>query len=85
MPVPEHELVAHRVLREWMARDDGPWEVIHSSLDRYLDELAAGKRVAEQIGQALAEKFGKARHASARGTRLFEPRLVRPSVAPSMP
>ena len=28
---------------------------------------------------------GKARDASVRGMRLFEPRLVRPSVAPSMP
>ena len=73
-------------LRYWLSEHDV--EVVDQTMQDFfgdLDEFAAGKRVADQIGQALAEKFGKARHASARGTRLFEPRLVRPSVAPSMP
>jgi hypothetical protein len=49
-----------------------------------LDEFATGKRFADQIALALAAKFGTARSKS-RGTRLFEPRLVKASAAPSMP
>lgn len=73
-------------LRYWLSEHD--IEVVDRTMQDFfgdLDEFAAGRRVADQVGQALAEKFGKARHASVRGTRLFEPRLVRPSVAPSMP
>jgi hypothetical protein len=73
-------------LRYWLSEHD--IEVVDRTMQDYfgdLDEFAAGKRVAEQTGQALAEKFGKARHLRVRGTRLFEPRLVRSLGAPSMP
>jgi hypothetical protein len=73
-------------LRYWLSEHDV--EVVDRTMQDFfgdLDEFAAGRRVADQIGQALAQKFGKARDASVRGMRLFEPRLVRPSVAPSMP
>jgi hypothetical protein len=71
-------------LRYWLTEHDV--EVVDRTMQDFfgdLDEFAAGKRIADQVGQALAEKFGRARHASVRGTRLFEPRLVRPSLAPS--
>jgi len=64
-------------LRYWLGEHD--IEVVDRTMQDFfgdLDEFAAGKRVADQIGRALAEKFGKARHVRARGMRLFEPRLI---------
>jgi hypothetical protein len=69
-------------LRCWLSDHD--IELGDRAMQEYygdVDEFAAGKRFADQIGQALAEKFGKSR-ATMRGRRLFEPRLVKESAAP---
>jgi hypothetical protein len=47
-----------------------------------IDETAAGKRIADVISRALANKFQRQGHAFP-GGRLFEPRLVRSRSAPS--
>jgi hypothetical protein len=72
-------------LRYWLSDHDVE-TADRATQEQYgdLDAFATGKRFADQIGLALAEKFGKTR-SKARGTRLFEPRLVKASVAPSMP
>lgn len=49
------------------------------------DELAAGKRVADLIADALATKFRAIGHPNARALRLFEPRLVQATAAPASP
>ncbi|HEY6125390.1 MAG TPA: hypothetical protein VIV63_12125 [Steroidobacteraceae bacterium] len=67
-------------LRCWLGERD--IEVVDRTVREYygdLDEFAAGKRVAAQIGEAMAEKFGKATQSKVRGVRLFEPRLVSPA------
>jgi len=46
-----------------------------------IDDFAAGKRIADLVRNALAEKFGRGR-ATMRNARLFRPRLVN---APLMP
>jgi hypothetical protein len=64
-------------LRFWLGEHD--IEVVdRATQDFYgdLDGFAAGRRVADKIGQALAAKFGNAGRSRMRGTRLFEPRLV---------
>jgi hypothetical protein len=71
-------------LRYWLSEHDV--EVVDQVIREYygdLDEFAAGKRIAAQIGEAMTQKFGKAKRSKARGMRLFEPRLVKakPSMA----
>ena len=64
-------------LRYWLSDHD--IEVVDRTIQDYygdLDEFAAGKRVADQVGQALATKFGDTGRSSMRGARLFQPRLV---------
>jgi hypothetical protein len=64
-------------LRYWLSEHD--IEVAdRDTQDHYgdLDEFAAGKRIADQVGHALAAKFGNRGRSKLRGTRLFEPRLV---------
>jgi hypothetical protein len=85
-----HDLPGHvrrdESLRYWLSEQD--IEVVdRTAQDQWgdLDEFAAGKRIAHQISHALANKFRNAGCYGARGTRLFEPRLVCASAAPSMP
>ena len=85
-----HDLPCHvrlgESLRFWLSEQD--IEVLDRMIQEYygdLDEFAAGKRVAEQVAQALAEKYGKAKRSKAPGKRLFEPRLVGVSAAPHAP
>jgi hypothetical protein len=64
-------------LRYWLSEHD--IEVAdRTSREQYgdLDEFAAGKRIADLVSQALAEKFGSAGRSRMHGARLFEPRLV---------
>ncbi len=73
-------------LRFWLGEHD--IEVLDRMIQEYycdLDEFAAGKRVAAQVGQALAEKYARTKRSKAPGMRLFEPRLVKVSAAPSTP
>lgn len=65
-------------LRYWLSDHD--IELADRAMLEYsgdLDEFAMGRRFANQIGLALALKFGKT-SSKVRGTRLFEPRLVMP-------
>ena len=85
-----HDLPAYlrrdESLRFWLGEHD--IEVLDRTIQEYygdLDEFAAGKRVAELIGRALAEKYGNAKRSNAPGMRLFKPRLVGVSAAPSTP
>lgn len=78
-----HDLPSHvrrdETLRYWLSEHD--IEVAdRTTQDFYgdLDEFAAGKRIAEHLGHALALKFGGTGQSSARRTRLFQPRLVMP-------
>ena len=50
-----------------------------------VDEFASGKRIADRMNAALAQKFGGRGASKARVSSVFEPRLVRASAAPSMP
>lgn len=73
-------------LRYWLSEHD--IEVLDRPIQAYYgdpDEFAAGKRIAAQVGHALQEKFGRAKHAKGAGMRLFQPRLVERSASPSMP
>ena len=81
--LPKH-LCRGESLRFWLGEHDV--EVLDQMIQVYYgdaDEFAAGKRVGEQIGLALAEKYGKAGRSKARGVRLFEPRLVSASAMPT--
>jgi hypothetical protein len=64
-------------LRYWLnARDI---EVADSATRKCygdVDEFAAGKRIADVIKRALADKFRTGSAANASGQRLFEPRIV---------
>ena len=77
-----HDLPRHvrrdESLRYWLSEHDIEL-ADRAMLEDYgdLDEFAMGKRFADQIGLALALKFGKVR-SHVRGTRLFQPRLVMP-------
>lgn len=73
-------------LRYWLADHDIELSD-PATQDDYcdLDEFETGKRFAEQIGRALAAKFGNPGRSRTRGARLFEPRLVKASAAPSLP
>jgi hypothetical protein len=84
-----HELPPHvrrdESLRYWLSEHDV------ESGDRVtqlsygdIDELAAGKRIADQFSLALANKFHRQGPAFPRD-RLFEPRLVRSRGAPASP
>jgi glycine/D-amino acid oxidase-like deaminating enzyme len=72
------------ILRYWLGEND--IEVADYSTQEYfgdLDELAAGKRVADQMTSALRLKFhGGCR--PVRGARLFTPRLVQDVTAQAM-
>ena len=73
-------------LRYWLSDQD--IELADRAMQDYycdLDEFETGKRFADQIGQALAAKFGSAGRLKTRGARLFQPRLVTASAAPSVP
>ena len=64
-------------LRYWLSEHD--IEVADRAIQEYygdLDDFAAGKRVADQVGQALAAKFDNTRRSKMSGIRLFQPRLV---------
>ena len=64
-------------VRYWLSDHD--IELADRATQQYygdLDEFAAGKRVAQQIGEALDLKFRNAGRPSSRGAKLFEPRLV---------
>jgi hypothetical protein len=87
LPLASTELLATRdlplhvrrdeTLRYWLSEHD--IEVAdRTTQDFYgdLDEFAAGKRIAEHLGAALALKFGGAGQAQRQRTRLFQPRLV---------
>jgi hypothetical protein len=66
-------------LRYWLSDHD--IEVAdRATQDHYgdLDEFAAGKRIADQVGQALAMKFARSGRSRMNGPRLFKPRLVMP-------
>ena len=68
-------------LHYWLSEHD--IEVTDRTMQDYfgdLDEFAAGLRMADQIGHALVEKFGKTRRSRAGGNRLFEPHLVTTSM-----
>lgn len=78
-----HDLPGHvrrdESLRYWLSEHDV--EVMDRTMQDFhgdLDEFAAGRRVAEQIGLAMQAKFGKTNRSGTRGARLFEPRLVMP-------
>ena len=84
-----HELPAHvrrdESLRYWLSEHDV------ESGDRVtqvsygdIDEMAAGKRIADVISRELANKFHRQGPAFPRD-RLFEPRLVRSRSAPASP
>ena len=80
--LPQH--VRHdESLRYWL-RDHDIELADLAMQDHYVDadEFATGKRVADQIGQALSQKFGTAGRSRMRGMRLFEPRLVNASLNP---
>jgi len=65
-------------LRYWLSAHD--IELADRDVQEYngdIDGFAMGKRFADQIGLALALKFGKSRSAVG-SARLFEPRLVMP-------
>ena len=75
-----HELPCHvrhdESLRYWLSEHDV--EVADRATQDYygdLDEFAAGKRVAEQVGEALMARF--------RNARLFVPRLVQKASTPA--
>jgi hypothetical protein len=73
-------------LRSWLGEHD--IEVVDRKIQEYfgdLDEFAAGKRVANLVGHALTEKYGITKRTKASGIRLFKPRLVNASAAPSTP
>jgi hypothetical protein len=85
-----HELPARircdEMLRYWLGEND--IEVADRLTQDFfgdLDELAAGKRVADQISAALQSKFRSGSRSTARGARLFEPRFVKDSAAHLMP
>jgi len=64
-------------LRDWLSEHD--IEVADRAIQEYNgdpDDFAAGKRVADQVSQALAAKFNNTRRSRMGGTRLFQPRLV---------
>jgi hypothetical protein len=64
-------------LRYWLSEHDV--EVADRDTQDHhgdLDEFAAGKRIADQVGRALAAKFANTGRPKMRGTRLFEPSLV---------
>jgi hypothetical protein len=78
-----HDLPGHvrrdESLRYWLSEHDV--EVVDRTMQDFygdLDEFAAGRRVAEQIGLAMEAKFGKTSRPGTRGARLFQPRLVMP-------
>jgi hypothetical protein len=74
------------ILRYWLGENDVEL-ADHATQDYFgdLDELTAGKRVADQISAALQQKFRSGSRSTARGARLFEPRLVRDGGAHAMP
>jgi len=82
-----HELPAHvrrdESLRYWLSEHDveSGDRVTRASYGD-IDEIAAGKRIADVIGRALANKFQRQGPAFPRD-RLFEPRLVRSRSVPS--
>jgi hypothetical protein len=70
-------------LRYWLSEHD--IQVVDHATQVYygdLDDFAVGKRIADEISEALAEKFRKSAHRKAHG--IFRPRLVRPAAAPAM-
>jgi hypothetical protein len=84
-----HELPARvrcdEILRYWLGENDV--EVADRATQEYFgdfDEIAAGKRVADQITAALQLKFRRGSR-WVRGARLFEPRLVKDVPAHAMP
>lgn len=84
-----HELPAHvrrdESLRYWLIEHDvEPGDRVTQVCYGDIDELAAGKRIADQIGRALANKFQRQGLCVPRG-RLFEPRLVQALSAPASP
>jgi hypothetical protein len=86
-----HEVPRHvrcdEILRYWLGEHDV--ELADRATQDYfgdVDDFSAGKRVATQMGHALAMKFGKrSGRTRAHGIRLFEPQLVQKSAAPAMP
>jgi hypothetical protein len=82
-----HELPAHvrnnAALRSWLTEND--IEVADSATRATygdVDGFAAGKRIADRMNAALVRRFGSQ---SRTRPRVFEPRLVQASAAPSMP
>jgi hypothetical protein len=78
-----HDLPSHvrrdETLRYWLSEHD--IEVAdRTTQDFYgdLDEFAAGKRIVEHLGHALALKFGGTARSRPQHSRLFQPRLVMP-------
>jgi glycine/D-amino acid oxidase-like deaminating enzyme len=70
----------HQGLLYWLAARDV--ELLDDStqfLYGDLDSFAAGRRVAETVKRALAQKFRPASESFVRGEKLFTPRLVRSS------
>jgi hypothetical protein len=70
-------------LRYWLNEYD--IEVADRTIQDYygdLDEFAAGKRIADQVGQELAAKFSRPGRAGIHGGRLSRPRLIKGSSTP---
>ena len=73
-------------LRYWLSDHD--IELADQATQDYygdLDEFETGRRFAEQLGQAVAAKFGGSGRSRTRGARLFQPRLVAASAGHSAP
>jgi hypothetical protein len=76
-PLPQR-IRTHQGLLYWLAARDV--ELIDEStqfLFGDVNSFAAGRRVAETVKRALAQKFRPAAEAFLPGAKLFEPRLVR--------
>ncbi|HEV7609314.1 MAG TPA: hypothetical protein VGO61_18390 [Steroidobacteraceae bacterium] len=76
-----HEIPPHvrrdESLRYWLSEYDIELGDRGTQVSRGdLDDFVAGRRIAGQIGRALAAKFQNAGPAISRGARLFEPRVV---------
>lgn len=82
-----HDLPYHvrrdEFLRDWLSDHDIELaDRVTQDEHGDLDEFATGKRFADLMAKALAAKFGNLSRSRARGTRLFEPRLVKGSMKP---
>jgi hypothetical protein len=88
-PMLAHDLPAHvrrdEALRYWLsAHDIEPADRVTQICHGDVDELAAGKRIADIISRALSGRFHRQGSSTSRD-RLFEPRVVRPEIAPAVP